>query len=93
MGILQKKIDFMVLLTVNGANSNGDPLNGNRPRTNIDGFGEISDVCIKRKIRNRMQDMGHKIFVQSDDRCDDGCNTLKDRAATLKAQDGKNLKR
>ena len=92
MGILQKKIDFMVLLTVNGANSNGDPLNGNRPRTNIDGFGEISDVCIKRKIRNRMQDMGHKIFVQSDDRCDDGCNTLKDRAATLKAQDGKNLK-
>lgn len=38
MGILQKKIDFMVLLTVNGANSNGDPLNGNRPRTNIDGL-------------------------------------------------------
>ncbi len=83
MKTLQNKIDFMVLVTVNGANSNGDPLNGNRPRTNTDGFGEISDVCIKRKMRNRMQDMGHKIFVQSDDRCDDKCGSLKERADTV----------
>ena len=62
------------------ANSNGDPLNGNRPRTNYDSRGEISDVCIKRKIRNRLQDMGQCIFVQSDDRCDDGCASLRDRA-------------
>ena len=43
----------------------------NRPRINMDGYGEISDVCIKRKIRNRLQDLGQKIFVQSDDRTDD----------------------
>lgn len=81
MSILQNKIDFVALITVNRANSNGDPLNGNRPRTDLNGFGEISDVCIKRKIRNRMQDLGNKIFVQSDDRCDDGCGSLSERAS------------
>ena len=79
MANLNNKIDFVAIVAVNGANPNGDPLNGNRPRTNYDGLGEISDVCIKRKIRNRMQDMGHKIFVQSDDRSDDGCTSLKER--------------
>lgn len=57
MNTLEKKIDFVMLVSVENANSNGDPLNGNRPRTDYNGFGEISDVCIKRKIRNRMQDM------------------------------------
>ena len=80
MAVLQNKIDFSVILTAKNANPNGDPLNGNRPRENYDGFGEISDVCIKRKIRNRLQDMGEKIFVQSDDRCDDGFKSLHDRA-------------
>lgn len=80
---LRNKIDFVALVSVTNANSNGDPLNGNRPRTDYSGFGEISDVCIKRKIRNRMQDMGLPIFVQSDDRCDDGMATLKDRAMPL----------
>ena len=80
MSILQNKIDFSVIITAKNANPNGDPLNGNRPRENYDGLGEISDVCIKRKIRNRLQDMGEKIFVQSDDRCDDNCGSLKIRA-------------
>lgn len=65
---------------VQNANPNGDPLNGNRPRETYDGYGEISDVCIKRKIRNRLQDMGENIFVQSDERSDDGCKSLADRA-------------
>ena len=38
-------------------------------------------MCIKRKIRNRMQDQGYPIFVQSNDRCDDGCGSLSERAA------------
>ena len=85
-----KKIDFAVLVSVTNANPNGDPLNGNRPRTDYKGFGEISDVCIKRKIRNRMQDMGHAVFVQSDDRRDDNAISLKERAKALekiKSQD------
>ncbi len=69
-----------MLITAKNANPNGDPLNGNRPRENYDGLGEISDVCIKRKIRNRLQDIGEKIFVQSDDRCDDGFDSLRARA-------------
>lgn len=69
-----------MIITVKNANPNGDPLSGNRPRENYEGYGEISDVCIKRKIRNRLQDMGEKIFVQSDDRCDDGFKSLKERA-------------
>lgn len=85
MSKFENKVDFVVLVSVKNANSNGDPLNGNRPRTDYDGYGEISDVCIKRKIRNRMQDMNEKIFVQSDDRADDGFKCLKDRADELKS--------
>ena len=77
--ILQNKIDFCVIISVDGANPNGDPLNGNRPRTTYDGNGEISDVCIKRKIRNRLQDMGENIFVQQDDRRLDEFTSLKER--------------
>ena len=80
MSMLQNKVDFALILSVTNANPNGDPLNGNRPRENYDGFGEISDVCLKRKIRNRLLDMGQPIFVQSDDKCVDGYRSLKDRA-------------
>ncbi|MBQ8509384.1 MAG: type I-C CRISPR-associated protein Cas7/Csd2 [Clostridia bacterium] len=81
MAALQNKIDFIVLVSASMANVNGDPLNGNRPRTDYNGLGEMSDVCIKRKIRNRMQDMGNKIFVQSDDRAEDGFTSLSERAS------------
>lgn len=74
------KVDFVMLVTVNKANPNGDPLSGNRPRENYEGYGEISDVCIKRKIRNRLQDMGEAIFVQSDERSNDGYKSLSERA-------------
>lgn len=83
MSTLKNKIDFAALISVSMANSNGDPLDGNRPRTDYNGYGEISDVCIKRKLRNRMQDQGFPIFVQSDDRCDDGCGSLSERASKV----------
>lgn len=92
---LKGKIDFVALVSAANANPNGDPLNGNRPREDIEGFGEISDVCIKRKIRNRLQDMGERIFVQSDDRADDGYTSLRERAdgsAELKAEIAKGKK-
>lgn len=83
MSELKNKIDFVAVISVKNANPNGDPLNGNRPRTDYDGYGEISDVCIKRKIRNRMQDLGKDIFVQSDDRSSDGFKSLSDRAGSV----------
>ncbi|GAB7056617.1 MULTISPECIES: type I-C CRISPR-associated protein Cas7/Csd2 [Paenibacillus] len=80
MTTLDHKIDFAVVLSVTKANPNGDPLNGNRPRQNYDGYGEISDVALKRKIRNRLQDMGESIFVQSNDRRSDSYSSLRERA-------------
>ena len=90
MTTLKNKIDFAVIVSVNHANPNGDPLNGNRPRTTYEGLGEISDVAIKRKIRNRLMHMGKKIFVQSDDNRAEGdeYGSLRERAdATLKGVD------
>ncbi len=77
---LQNKIDFAIIFSVKNANPNGDPLNGNRPRTDYEGFGEVTDVCLKRKIRNRLQSSGEKIFVQSDENKIDGLPSLKARA-------------
>lgn len=88
--MINNKYDFVVLISVRKANPNGDPLNGNRPREDNDGFGEISDVCLKRKIRNRLQDLGENIFVQSDDRKSDEHNSLSDRASKNLTSDGKN---
>lgn len=90
MNTLQNKIDFAVILRVKNANPNGDPLNGNRPRTDYSNFGEMSDVSIKRKIRDRLlerwindgkqEDDGNMIFVQSDDRRADEARSLRARA-------------
>lgn len=76
---LTNKIDFAVVFTVKKANPNGDPLNGNRPRVDYDGYGEVSDVCLKRKLRNRLQDLGEAIFVQSDDNRRDDYRSLNAR--------------
>jgi CRISPR-associated protein Csd2 len=64
---LETKIDFAVTLRVIKANPNGDPLNGNRPRTTPDGFGEISDVALRRKARNRRMQLVGDILIQPDD--------------------------
>ena len=86
MSSLSSKIDFAVILRVHHANPNGDPLNGNRPRTDYNGYGEITDVCLKRKIRDRLAEIQrdgapkYTIFVQSDDRKTDDATSLSDRA-------------
>jgi CRISPR-associated protein Csd2 len=80
MTTLQHKIDFAAILRVRNANPNGDPLNGNRPRTDYSNIGEMTDVCIKRKIRDRLLEAGQGIYVQSDDRKIDDAKSLRDRA-------------
>ncbi|MBN2319634.1 MAG: type I-C CRISPR-associated protein Cas7/Csd2 [Acidobacteria bacterium] len=91
MPTLSKKIDFAIIMSVKNANPNGDPLNGNRPRTDYDGLGEMTDVCLKRKIRDRLveryislknedEKKGQAVFVQSDDRKIDGETSLRNRA-------------
>ena len=94
MTTMQNKIDFALIFTVKNANPNGDPLGGNRPRTTSDGLGEVSDVCLKRKIRNRLQELGEDIFVQMDDNNVDGKRSLSERfndfLATLPKDEQKN---
>jgi len=80
MTTLQNKIDFGVVFRVKNANPNGDPLNGNRPRADYDAHGEVTDVCLKRKARDRLLEKGHAIFVQSDDRKVDDAKSLRARA-------------
>lgn len=87
---LNHKIDFAIIIEVNNANPNGDPLNGNRPRTDFAGNGEITDVCLKRKIRDRLQEAGEDIFVQSDEKKTDGMTSLKNRAYDEDVGLGKN---
>lgn len=105
MNTLQNKIDFAVILCVKNANPNGDPLNSNRPRTSYENFGEITDVCIKRKIRDRLVERfvklggregkaeakGQAVFVQSDDRKVDDATSLRDRAEKFFKSIGKTL--
>jgi CRISPR-associated protein Csd2 len=105
MSTLQNKIDFAVILRVKNANPNGDPLNSNRPRTNYENFGEMTDVCIKRKIRDRLVERfanlggkegkaeakGQAVFVQSDDRKIDDATSLRDRAEKFFKSIGKTL--
>ena len=83
MTTLEKKIDFAVIFEVHKANPNGDPLNGNHPRQDFNGFGEVSDVAIKRKLRNRLQDEGESILVQSDERRSDAFRSIRDRVASV----------
>ncbi len=86
---LENKIDFAIIFSVKNANPNGDPLNGNRPRIDYEGFGEVSDVCLKRKIRDRLQEAGENIFVQSDEKKDDGMPNLRKRAESKECGLGK----
>lgn len=76
---IKNKVDFAVIFSVDKANPNGDPLNGNRPRQDYDGYGEVSDVAIKRKLRNRLQDEGEIVLVQSDENRVDGYRSIADR--------------
>lgn len=73
------KIDFAIVITAEMCNPNGDPLMANRPRIDLDGYGEMSSVCIKRKVRDRLQDMGCDIFVQSMLHDHDEYRSMKER--------------
>ncbi|MBQ3674673.1 MAG: type I CRISPR-associated protein Cas7, partial [Campylobacter sp.] len=50
---MNNKYDFVMLFDVTNGNPNGDPDNANAPRIDVEtNYGLVSDVCIKRKIRN-----------------------------------------
>ena len=70
MEAIKNRYEFVVLFDVENGNPNGDPDAGNMPRTDTEsGHGIITDVCLKRKIRNyvelaRENVPGYRIYVK-----------------------------
>ena len=68
---IESRVDFVLVFSVDNANPNGDPGYDNRPRMDAyTGQGYVTDVCLKRKIRNRIEVMkelkdGYDIWVRS----------------------------
>ena len=80
---IQNRYDFVLLFDVKDGNPNGDPDAGNMPRLDPEtNQGLVTDVCLKRKMRNRLQDSGKNLFVQAEERCDDHARSLSDRFNT-----------
>lgn len=61
--VLKNRIDFCGIIVAERCNPNGDPINGNVPRQDFNGNGIITDVCLKRKIRDRLSENGYDIFI------------------------------
>ena len=70
--VIKNRYEFVVLFDVENGNPNGDPDAGNMPRIDPEsGLGLVTDVCIKRKIRNYIEtvkegEQGYKIYVKED---------------------------
>ncbi|MDE6984122.1 MAG: type I-C CRISPR-associated protein Cas7/Csd2, partial [Lachnospiraceae bacterium] len=79
------KIDFALVISARFCNPNGDPLNGNRPRQDYDGYGYITDVCLKHKIRNRFLDYGKNVLVVENERVTDGLFSVNSRVKAQQA--------
>ena len=67
---IKNRYEFTVLFDVENGNPNGDPDAGNMPRTDVEtGFGLVTDVCLKRKIRNYVETVkegepGYRIYIK-----------------------------
>lgn len=70
MEAIKNRYEFVVLFDVENGNPNGDPDAGNMPRTDVEsGFGLVTDVCLKRKIRNYVETVkegipGYRIYIK-----------------------------
>ena len=70
MAAIENRYDFVVLFDVENGNPNGDPDAGNMPRIDPEtGYGIVTDVCLKRKIRNYVEtvkegEKGYRIYIK-----------------------------
>ena len=69
---IKNRYEFVILFDVENGNPNGDPDAGNMPRIDPEsGLGLVTDVCLKRKIRNYVEtvkedEKGYKIYIRED---------------------------
>ena len=67
---IKNRYDFVILFDVENGNPNGDPDAGNMPRVDPEtGYGLVTDVCLKRKIRNYVETLtedaeGYRIYIK-----------------------------
>ena len=67
---IKNRYEFMILFDVENGNPNGDPDAGNLPRIDPEsGYGIVTDVCLKRKIRNYVETLkedeaGYRIYIK-----------------------------
>ena len=67
---IKNRYDFVILFDVENGNPNGDPDAGNMPRIDPEtGYGLVTDVCLKRKIRNYVETLkedekGYRIYIK-----------------------------
>lgn len=70
--VIKSRYEFVILFDVENGNPNGDPDAGNMPRIDPEsGLGLVTDVCLKRKIRNYIEtvkedEKGYKIYIRED---------------------------
>lgn len=70
--VIKNRYEFVILFDVENGNPNGDPDAGNLPRIDPEsGYGIVTDVCLKRKIRNYVETVkedseGYKIYIKED---------------------------
>lgn len=91
--IIKNRYEFVILFDVENGNPNGDPDAGNMPRVDPEtGLGLVTDVCLKRKIRNYVETVkedsaGYRIYIK------DGVplNTSDNEAYIALEIDGKNV--
>ncbi len=69
---IKNRYEFVILFDVENGNPNGDPDAGNMPRIDPEtGYGLVTDVCLKRKIRNYVEtikedSVGYQIYIKDD---------------------------
>ena len=70
--VIKNRYEFVILFDVENGNPNGDPDAGNMPRIDPEtGYGLVTDVCLKRKIRNYVEtvkegEAGYEIYIRED---------------------------
>ncbi len=94
--MLNNRYDFIMFFDVENGNPNGDPDAGNTPRIDAEsGYGFVTDVCLKRKIRNYVElvkdtEPGYNILVKADKSLNTKFAEAYDAAELKKGQKGKN---
>ena len=102
---IKNRYDFVILFDVENGNPNGDPDAGNMPRIDPEtGYGLVTDVCLKRKIRNYVETLkedadGYRIYIKegvplnrSDAEALEHCGISGDLKAAKKSDPGIDLK-